>query len=311
MTFGYVFIHDPDRPDPAPAEGRVEHGVTDALSPDRLHVVFCDSGAGTLKYWAALSGERLRNLLAFRAFAAPVGPVSLLFRPGERLIWAKTHAAGLAEIIALDTDEQTAEGAAPVPRAEHEVVRQYADQWSERTTVWYCSRNTSEVSLLSAFLQIGPEFKNAKFIDVSAFADHISGLGLCRPEDFVHMGALARKLDDAETSRLQSIACRKSSGAALVRLFEASELVEKEANCLDGEIINFLTTDFQKLAPVFAKFWNTHNSHGWHQLDFFFLVWRFRELARTGQIEWQGLGTDGLFEDNPTRGEVRRAASAS
>lgn len=280
--------------------------MIEALSPDRLHVTFCDSGSGALKHWGALTGKQLKHLLPFRAFAAPVGPISLLFRAQQRLDWATANAPGLVEMIASDTEEDKAEGYKPFPRAAETIVRQHAELWRERTTIWYCSRNTSEVSLLSAFLRIGPEFEDADFIDVAAFATHISSLGSCRPEDVGEMGALARRLNAGEVLKLQEMALQASASAAIVRVFEGSEIVEKEVDFLDGDIISYLQPDFQKLTPLFAKFWNLHNRDGWHQLDYFFLLWRFRELERMGRIEWRGFGSVGLFDDDPTRGEVRR-----
>ncbi|MFN7165149.1 MAG: DUF3658 domain-containing protein [Hyphomonas sp.] len=209
-------------------------------------------------------------------------------------------------MIASATEDPEVEGYLPLPQAVEGIVRQHSRIWGERTTLWYCSRNSGELSLLSAFLQIGPEFENAMYIDVAAFAPHVSALGACRSEDFGQMGALARRLGTDEIDQLRDIALRASVSGAVVRLFEGSELVEKPADFLDDEVISFLKPDFQKLTPLFAKFWNLHNRDGWHQLDYFFLLWRFRELERMGRIEWRGFGSVGLFDDDPTRGEVRR-----
>lgn len=249
-----------------------------------------------LKRWGDLSGTRFQHLLILDPFMAQAGPLPLLYAGEERTAWCRTYAPGLEEFVALD-DER--------PRCET-LFRQYTNKWDGQTTVWYCARRVSEMSSLGAFLHSGPEFLGAQFIDTARQAPDVSGTGGFAPELVPELGTLARELDPALARHLSDLYELSARDTACIRIFEAGRLAERPEDWLDSAILNHIPMDWEKLERLFANIWNEFNKDGWHIADYHVLLWRLRELAQSGRIAWQGLGSGAFFDTHAAPGELRR-----
>ena len=106
-----------------------------------------------------------------------------------------------------------------------------------------------------------------------------------QPKEFLKAKKLARpitlsefEVDPDEWTKL----AKESKG---VRLLEGGKkLIQKDYDYYDGELLNFITKDWQKVHKMFNQFF----SKAKETTGDAFLFWRLKQLAEEGKIEMQG-----------------------
>jgi hypothetical protein len=279
------------------------------FSPDRLHVVASDSGAGGLKQAAYDLGQRVhregarRNIVVFNPTLFTVGPISGIAAPGEHVRWLEANARGAWRFTGLSGHE-----AGYIRRVESNWS--HVRSWGGPITLWYSSRNVAERSFYLTYVNVHNDIPDTDIVDAARLPMQRHppiGIGELTPERMVQAAALSFRPDADQVEIDRRAFQALSDSPAGVRILEGGDLVEAPIHAHDAKIIRRLDHTWKKLSRVMGDVYGEELERGTREIEYGFLLWRLEVLCKEGRIERRGESEKPLYEDNPSRGEVRRA----
>jgi hypothetical protein len=278
-----------------------------ALSAERRHIVYSDSGAGVLKYAASrLRMEPLRDLQCYGpALQAFLGPINLLARPAERRVWLDAHARDADVWWGLDAEKRSAYDA------------KLTTWWDELrtsarpTTIWHCSRDVADVSFLLALSSEGMLGEDIVLVDV-ALSDldpsEIISTGECRPEEILASADHAVSLTSRHIDLLKSRYEQLQKSTKSLRRFDPNGDVEEAAiNSHDAVIRQFISTEWRPYRNIMSDILDSQKTRAVRDMEYAFVLWRVALMAAEGEIERRGASDRPLFKDDPLLGDLRLA----
>lgn len=278
-----------------------------ALSSERLHIVYSDSGAGALKYAASkLRAEPLRDLRCYGpAHQAYLGPINLIARPAERRVWLDAHARDADLWSGQDADKRSAHDAKLTTW--WDAIRAGA----RPTTIWHCSRDVADVSFLLALTSDGKLGDDVTVVDVALLdrdPAEITSTGECTPEEILAAADYAVPLAPSHVAMLTSQYEELRKSAKGLRRFDENGAIEEAAiDSHDAAIRQFISTEWKPFSKIMSDILNSQRPRAVSELEYFFILWRVALMTAEGEIEKRGANDRSPFEDNPVSGYLRLA----
>lgn len=274
----------------------------DMFAPDRLHVVACDSGAGSLMKAASdrgCRGIRDRTLILVRPTLFSVGPIGGIASPAEHFRWLSANIPGAVRFTGLDGHESSAARGLEENWA---IVR----SWSGPITLWHCSRNIVELSFYLTFSNTVPHSADVDIVDTATIGEGINGTGECRPEQLISAFADAYRLSEEDLRRDRERFQRLSAAPAGVRVFDDTfEMFEAAIDVHDDRLFRHVSSDWTPTRDVAAALFKAESDRGVREIEYAFMLWRLEILCLEGRLTRRG---ESDKPHDPLKGEIRKTA---
>jgi hypothetical protein len=254
-----------------------------------IHVVFQEADIEALRKSFELDSSMEGEIIQIKDDFA-VGPLENIFTEegiaARKAWWQEVLAGGdyqgLVESGKIDDDKTV-----------KELVEKLENNPDEKVWIW-AAQNKHDVSgyywLISQLKEWqGRVFilylNNLPFINEKGHIFYPVNLFQIQPKEFIKAKKLARpvtlsefEIDPDEWKKL----CDENKP---VRLLEGGKkLIQKEIDFYDNEILQFITTDWQKVNRLFSAFF----SKGKHTTGDAFMLWRIKQMIASGKLEAQG-----------------------
>ena len=254
-----------------------------------IHVVFQEADIEALRKSFELDSSMEGEIIQIKDDFA-VGPLENIYTEegiaARKAWWQEVLAGGdyqgLVESGKIDDDKTV-----------KELVEKLENNPDEKLWIW-AAQNKHDVSgyywLISQLKEWqGRVFilylNNLPFINEKGHIFYPVNLFQIQPKEFIKAKKLARpvtlsefEIDPDEWKKL----CDENKP---VRLLEGGKkLIQKEVDFYDNEILQFITTDWQKVNRLFSAFF----SKGKHTTGDAFMLWRIKQMIAAGKLEAQG-----------------------
>ena len=254
-----------------------------------IHVVFQEADIEALRKSFELDSSMEGEIIQIKDDFA-VGPLENIYTEegiAARKAWWQDVLAGgdyqgLVESGKIDDDKTV-----------KELVEKLENNPDEKLWIW-AAQNKHDVSgyywLISQLKEWqGRVFilylNNLPFINEKGHIFYPVNLFQIQPKEFIKAKKLARpvtlsefEIDPDEWKKL----CDENKP---VRLLEGGKkLIQKEIDFYDNEILQFITSDWQKVNRLFSAFFNK----GKHTTGDAFMLWRIKQMIAAGKLEAQG-----------------------
>jgi hypothetical protein len=254
-----------------------------------IHVVFQEADIEALRKSFELDSSMEGEIIQIKDDFA-VGPLENIYTEegiaARKAWWQEVLAGGdyqgLVESGKIDDDKTV-----------KELVEKLENNPDEKVWIW-AAQNKHDVSgyywLISQLKEWqGRVFilylNNLPFINEKGHIFYPVNLFQIQPKEFIKAKKLARpvtlsefEIDPDEWKKL----CDENKP---VRLLEGGKkLIQKEIDFYDNEILQFITTDWQKVNRLFSAFF----SKGKHTTGDAFMLWRIKQMIASGKLEAQG-----------------------
>ena len=254
-----------------------------------IHVVFQEADIEALRKSFELDSSMEGEIIQIKDDFA-VGPLENIYSEegiaARKAWWQEVLAGGdyqgLVESGKIDDDKTV-----------KELVEKLENNPDEKLWIW-AAQNKHDVSgyywLISQLKEWqGRVFilylNNLPFINEKGHIFYPVNLFQIQPKEFIKAKKLARpvtlsefEIDPDEWKKL----CDENKP---VRLLEGGKkLIQKEIDFYDNEILQFITTDWQKVNRLFSAFF----SKGKHTTGDAFMLWRIKQMIASGKLEAQG-----------------------
>ena len=275
-------------------------------SLDGLQIVFSESAAGSLKFAANSTGRKIDHVLVPLIECAHVGPINLLDKPEQRLVWIRDNAPDLYTILACGDDG--------VDRSAELVGRwqSYIDKlkhWDGAASVWYSKYDIQDMSMILMLCQIMPGFQSAQFVDIGNISfegQHPISVGICSASHLLSAEKFLRVLAPTEADQFRSSFKRFRDNPAGLRLFHNKEVIETPLSRQDELLLRHITENWRKASAVFAETLNEGMREGVRDRDYLFLLSRIHFLTQNGALERRHESSLRSLEQRPLMGDIRR-----
>ena len=277
--------------------------IDDIVSPDRLHIIGSDSGAGAIKFYASKVRQKpLQSILIGIGLKPSFGPLETLTSPRKRAAWARSQPYGLFEILWPEDPDGT-----KTIKFIHDFWDKVWD-WNGAVTVWHSSRNAEDASFLLALANSIDRILEFDFVDVSMLPSEelrFVSTGECRPQDIEAALNFAYRLKRENIQAFSAKYKTLSAETSVCREFRDGELVEQSLEEIDSNILRHISAEWKQLHKVAANMMISKWDEGYANEPFYTLIWRLRSLIAENKIERRGQSTGPLYQDDPLKGYVR------
>ena len=277
--------------------------IDDIISPDRLHIIGSDSGAGAIKFYAGKIRQKpLYSVLSYMGLNPSFGPLETLTSPSKRAAWARSQSHGLFETLWPEDSDGT---------KTIKFIHDFWDQvrnWNGAVTVWHSSRNAEDASFLLALANSIDRIIEFDFVDVAMLPStelKFVSTGECRPQDIGAALNFAYRLKPENIEELSSKYKTLSAETSICRGFRDGELVEQSLEEVDCNILRHISADWKQLHEVATNIMISVWDEGYANEPYYTLIWRLRSLIAKNKIERRGNSTGPLYQDYPLKGDVR------
>jgi hypothetical protein len=254
-----------------------------------IHIVFEEANIEALRKSFELDPTLEGDIVLIKDDFA-VGPLADIFSiegiENRRNWWKEIlqggHYSSIAESEHLDDTKTVAELKSKLTESPSEIV------W-----IW-AAQNKHDVSGYYWFMSQLKDFQgrifilylnNLPFINEKGNIFYPTSLFQIQPKEFVKAKKLARpitlsefEIDPDEWAKH----CREDKG---VRLLEGGKkLIQKEYNYYDGELLKFISKDWQKVNRLFMQYYGKVKDTTGDA----YLLWRLKQLIGQGKLEMQG-----------------------
>jgi hypothetical protein len=254
-----------------------------------IHIVFQEADIDALRKSFKLDPSMEGEIIQIKDDFA-VGPLENIYTQegieARKKWWSEVIAGG-------DYDGLADSGKIDDDRTVKELIEKLTADPQEKLWIW-AAQNKHDVSGYYWLISQLKEFQgrvfilylnNLPFINEKGNIFYPVNLFQIQPKEFVKAKKLARpvtlsefEIDPDEWKKI----CEENKG---VRLLEGGKkLVQRSVDFYDGEILQFISTDWQKVNRLFTAFF----TKGKHTTGDAFMLWRIKQLIASGIIEAQG-----------------------
>jgi hypothetical protein len=265
--------------------------MEDAFAAGRCHVLSSYSGSGWLKHAAKLKKKSPIAVFTCHRLIYSAGPIAGTTNLALYSNWCDQFAPGLRSFSGLDHAGYI---------SEFEQAWEQLLAWSGPVTFWFSKANVEEASFYLGFLQSYPRLDSVEFVDVSRLGSSnrtITATGECS-EDLLEAAWFDRyHLSPEDLRRELSKYSDQFEAESGMRAFEDGQMISAPIEYHDAAILEQLGRDWLPLADVMRNLFAIDQSRDTRNLEYFYLLWRVKMLARARKLECIG-----NFEEGDLRG---------